>query len=78
MDQEQKLEKIRQDGSSPESIQLPELASSRLSSLVVSELTMMQSSPCGARAGRPARSQFLLGLRGVGKTVLLNRIGSLS
>jgi hypothetical protein len=26
------------------------------------------------RAGRPARSQMLLGLRGVGKTVLLNRI----
>lgn len=27
------------------------------------------------RAGRPERSQMLLGLRGVGKTVLLNRIG---
>ena len=25
-------------------------------------------------AGRPAKSQMLLGLRGVGKTVLLNRI----
>ncbi len=30
------------------------------------------------RLGRPARSQILLGLRGVGKTVLLNRIASLA
>src|SRR5262250_3179452 len=28
--------------------------------------------------GRPARSQMLLGLRGVGKTVLLNRIAQLA
>lgn len=31
-----------------------------------------------ARLGRPARSQMLLGLRGVGKTVLLNRIEELA
>jgi hypothetical protein len=30
------------------------------------------------RAGRPERSQMLLGLRGVGKTVLLNRIGEMA
>ncbi|HEX2203307.1 MAG TPA: ATP-binding protein [Longimicrobium sp.] len=30
------------------------------------------------RAGRPARSQMLLGLRGVGKTVLLNRIAGIA
>lgn len=30
------------------------------------------------RAGRPARSQMLLGLRGVGKTVLLNRIAEIA
>jgi hypothetical protein len=30
------------------------------------------------RAGRPARSQLLLGLRGVGKTVLLNRIAEIA
>ena len=30
------------------------------------------------KAGRPARSQILLGLRGVGKTVLLNRIQKLA
>ena len=30
------------------------------------------------RLGRPARSQMLLGLRGVGKTVLLNRIAQLA
>jgi hypothetical protein len=30
------------------------------------------------RAGRPAQSQMLLGLRGVGKTVLLNRIAELA
>jgi len=30
------------------------------------------------RAGRPEKSQMLLGLRGVGKTVLLNRIGDLA
>src|SRR5690606_25308013 len=29
-------------------------------------------------AGRPAKSQLLLGLRGVGKTVLLNRIAELA
>jgi hypothetical protein len=31
-----------------------------------------------AAAGRPAKSQMLLGLRGVGKTVLLNRIAQLA
>lgn len=31
-----------------------------------------------ARAGRPARGMLLLGLRGVGKTVLLNRIAALA
>ncbi len=30
------------------------------------------------RAGRPEKSQMLLGLRGVGKTVLLNRIGEMA
>ncbi len=30
------------------------------------------------RAGRPEKSQMLLGLRGVGKTVLLNRIGDMA
>ena len=30
------------------------------------------------RAGRPSRSQMLLGLRGVGKTVLLNRLAELA
>ncbi|MCA9785147.1 MAG: ATP-binding protein [Candidatus Cloacimonetes bacterium] len=30
------------------------------------------------RAGRPEKSQILLGLRGVGKTVLLNRIGTMA
>src|SRR5215207_366810 len=30
------------------------------------------------KAGRPARSQMLLGLRGVGKTVLLNRIAEIA
>lgn len=30
------------------------------------------------RAGRPEKSQLLLGLRGVGKTVLLNRIGDMA
>ena len=30
------------------------------------------------RAGRPAKSQMLLGLRGVGKTVLLNRIAEIA
>jgi Cdc6-like AAA superfamily ATPase len=30
------------------------------------------------RAGRPAKSMILVGLRGVGKTVLLNRIRSIA
>ena len=30
------------------------------------------------KVGRPARSQMLLGLRGVGKTVLLNRIDQMA
>lgn len=46
----------------------PELAG-RDSVLVAADVTLGR-----IRAGRPAKGQMLLGLRGVGKTVLLNRI----
>lgn len=52
--------------------QPPELAG-RDSVIANAELALIR-----VKAGRPARSQLLLGLRGVGKTVLLNRIAEMA
>ena len=52
--------------------QPPEL-SGRAEVIERAKLTMVR-----VRAGRPSRSQILLGLRGVGKTVLLNRIAEIA